>query len=160
MAAEVPQLDTAGQCPPAAVVPAMHVKAVERRVTPGKHDLQERMEVREGHLAPDKYPPPAARTNAPEDDAELVDAEWCGSWRHTLRVAQRIVPLKGAPRYLALSVLVNNSTEPSGQRYMDITTLGLTQPRLVQGSMKRLVRENRWQASVRGRLITVQGRIL
>jgi Gpi18-like mannosyltransferase len=72
-------------------------------VTPGKHDLQERMQVGEGHLAPDKYPTPDERTNAPEDDAELVNAEWCISCRHTLRVAQRIVPLKGSPRYLTLS---------------------------------------------------------
>jgi putative tryptophan/tyrosine transport system substrate-binding protein len=72
-------------------------------VTPGKHDLQERMQVGEGHLAPDKYPTPDERTNAPEDDAELVNAEWCISCCHTLRVAQRIVPLKGSPRYLTLS---------------------------------------------------------
>jgi hypothetical protein len=84
----------------------MNVKAVEMLVTPGKHDLQERMQVREGHLAPDKHPTPDERTNAPEDDAELVDAEWCNSCRHTLRVAQRIVPLKGFPRYLALSYIV------------------------------------------------------
>jgi hypothetical protein len=103
METEVPQLDMAGQCPTAAVVPAMHVKAVEMLVTPGKHDLQERMQVREGHLAPDKYPTPDERTHAPEDNAELVDAEWYHSCRHTLRVAHRIVPLKGSPRYLALS---------------------------------------------------------
>lgn len=61
----------------------------------------------EGHLAPDKYPTPDERTNAPEDDAELVNAEWCISCRHTLRVAQRIVPLKGSPRYLTLSMYVD-----------------------------------------------------
>jgi hypothetical protein len=33
----------------------------------------------------------------------LVNAEWCSSGSHALRVAQRIMPLKGSPRYLALS---------------------------------------------------------
>jgi hypothetical protein len=77
----------------------MNVKAVEMLVTPGKHDLQERMQVCEGHIVPDKHPTPDERTYAPEDNAELVDAEWCHSCRHTLRVAQRIMPLKGSPRY-------------------------------------------------------------
>jgi hypothetical protein len=41
--------------------------------------------------------------NAAQDDAELVDVEWCSSGSHALRVAQSIGPLKGSPRYLALS---------------------------------------------------------
>src|SRR6476660_1312536 len=36
-------------------------------------------------------------------------------------------------------------------------TYHFTQPRLGKGWLKRLVREIRWQASVRGRLATVQG---
>ena len=58
----------------------------------------------EGHLAPDKYPTPDERTNAPEDDAELVHTELCGRDRYILRVAQSLAPLKGSPRYLALSM--------------------------------------------------------
>jgi hypothetical protein len=34
----------------------------------------------------------------------LVDAEWCRSGSHTLRVAQSPTPLKGVPRYLTLSL--------------------------------------------------------
>jgi hypothetical protein len=64
------------------------------------------MQVREGHIAPDKHLAPDEWADAPEDDAELVDAERCERGRHALRVARRIVPLKGSPRYLALSVEV------------------------------------------------------
>ena len=49
------------------------------------------------HTTPDKW------ANAAQDDAELIDVEWCSSGSHTLRVAQSIGPLKGSPRYLALS---------------------------------------------------------
>jgi len=62
------------------------------------------MQVREGHIAPDKHPAPDEGADAPEDDAELVDAERCSSGSHALRVAQRIMLLKGSPRYLALSL--------------------------------------------------------
>jgi hypothetical protein len=57
----------------------------------------------QGHLTLDKDSAPDKWTNAPEDDAKLVDAEGCGSGCHALRVVQRSVPLKGSPRYLALS---------------------------------------------------------
>jgi hypothetical protein len=43
------------------------------------------------HLAPDE------RTDAAQDDSQLVDAQWCGGGSHALRVAQSIVPLKGSP---------------------------------------------------------------
>ena len=51
------------------------------------------------HATPDEW------AHAAQDDAELVDTEWCGSGSHALRVAQSIRPLKGSPQYLALSFL-------------------------------------------------------
>jgi hypothetical protein len=60
--------------------------------------------VREGHIAPDKHPMPDEWADAPEEDAELVHTERCGRERYILRVAQSLVPLKGSPRYLALSM--------------------------------------------------------
>ena len=74
-------------------------------VTPGKQDLQDGMEVRQGRIAAHQHATPDEWADAAQDDAELVDAEWCGSGSHALRVAQSIVPLKGSPRYLALSRL-------------------------------------------------------
>jgi len=49
------------------------------------------------HATPDKW------AHAAQDDAALIDAEWWSSGSHMLRVAQRVGPLKGSPRYLALS---------------------------------------------------------
>jgi hypothetical protein len=96
----------------------MNVKAVQMLVTPGKHDLQERMQGRKGHSTPDKHPAPDEWTDAPEDEAELVDAERCSRGCHALRVAQRSVPLKISPRYLTLSStpgLSSNGAERSAK---------------------------------------------
>jgi len=103
MQAEVPQPNTARRWPTAAVFSAMDMKIVQMLITPGKQDLQKRMQVREGHITLDKHPAPDEWTNASEDDAELVDTERCGRGCHALRVLQRSVLLKGSPRYLALS---------------------------------------------------------
>ena len=45
------QQDTAGRCPTAAVFPAVDMETVQMLVTPGKQDLQDGMEVRQGRLA-------------------------------------------------------------------------------------------------------------
>ena len=60
--------------------------------------------MRQGRITLHKDTAPDERTDAPEDDPQLVDAERCGRGCHALRVAQDLVPLKGAPRYLALSI--------------------------------------------------------
>ena len=57
------------------------------------------MQVREGQIASDKHPTPNERADAPEDEAELVDAEQCSSRSHALRVTQSIVPLKDTPGF-------------------------------------------------------------
>jgi hypothetical protein len=80
------------------------METVEMLVTPGKQDLLKRMQVREGHITPDKHLAPDEQTDASEDDAELVDVERCGRGCQALRVVPRSVLLKGFPRYLALSV--------------------------------------------------------
>ena len=85
-------------------VPKCYMETVQMLVTPGEHDPQKRMQVREGHLTPDKHPAPDEWTDASEDEAGLVDAERCGRGCHALRVVQRSVALKGSPRYLALSM--------------------------------------------------------
>jgi len=72
-------------------------------VTPGKHNLQDHMQVRQGRIAPDKDMAPDERADAAQDDPQLIDAEQCGRCSHALRVAQGSVPLKGSPRYLTLS---------------------------------------------------------
>ena len=72
-------------------------------VTPGKQDLQDRMEVRQGCLIVYKHLTPDEWADATQDNTQLIDAQGCGRGRHALRIAQSIVPLKGSPRYLALS---------------------------------------------------------
>ena len=59
------QPDIARRCTIAAVFPAMDIETVQMLVTPGKDDLQERMQVRERHIAPDKHPAPDERADAP-----------------------------------------------------------------------------------------------
>jgi hypothetical protein len=103
MEAEVSQPHSTRRYPTTAIFLAMDGETVEMLVTPGKQDLQDRMEVCQGRLAGYQHPPPDERTDAPQDDAELVDAERCRRGSHALRVARRIVSLKGSPRYLALS---------------------------------------------------------
>ena len=104
MEAQVAQPDTARRCPTAAIFSAMDMETVQMLVTPGKQDLQDRMEVRQGGIAVHEHATPDERADASQDDPQLVDAEWCSSGSHALRVAQRIRPLKGSPRYLALSL--------------------------------------------------------
>ena len=58
----------------AAVLPAMDMKAVQMLVTPGKQDLQDRMEVRQGGCAVHQHPTPDERADAAQDDPQLVDA--------------------------------------------------------------------------------------
>src|SRR5712691_11638689 len=63
------------------------------------------MQMHQGRITLDKDTAPDERTDAPEDNTELVDTERCGRGCHALRVAQYSVPLKGSPRYLALSLM-------------------------------------------------------
>ena len=97
------QPNSVGRGATAAVFRAMDIETVQMFVTPGKHDLQKHMQVRESHLTPDKHPAPDERADAAQDDPQLVDTEWCRSGSHTLRVAQSPTPLKGVPRCLTLS---------------------------------------------------------
>src|SRR5215471_669378 len=91
------------RCPTAAILSAMNMETMQMLVTPGKEDLQDRMQVCQGGMAVHQHSTPDEWANAAQDDAELIDAEWCSSGNHVLRVAQRSVPLKRSPRYLALS---------------------------------------------------------
>jgi hypothetical protein len=68
------------------------------RITPGKQDLQDRMEVRQGGRTVHQHPTPDERADATQDDTQLLDAERHRRWSHALRGAHRIVPLKGSPR--------------------------------------------------------------
>jgi hypothetical protein len=104
MEVQAVQSDIVGLRATAAILLAMNVKAVQMLVTPGKQDLQDGMEMRQGGIAGHQHPTPDEWTDAAQDDTELVDTERCGSGCHALRVAQDLVPLKGSPRYLALSI--------------------------------------------------------
>jgi hypothetical protein len=55
---QVAQQDAAGQCPKAAVVPPMNVKAVEMLITPGEHDLQDGVEMRQCNATVDEQAAP------------------------------------------------------------------------------------------------------
>jgi hypothetical protein len=68
-------------------------------VTPGKQDLQDGVEVRQGGMARHEHATPDERAHAAQDDAALVDTEWCSSGSHALRYPQRSGPFKGFPRY-------------------------------------------------------------
>ena len=103
MKAKVPQQDAMRRCPTATVLSPMDVETMQMLVTPGKQDLQDCREVRQGGMAVHQHATPDEWANAAQDDAELVDTEWCSSGGHALRVAQSIRPLKGSPRYLTLS---------------------------------------------------------
>ena len=77
MEAQGPAAGRQGRCPIAAIFPAMNVETVQMLVTPGKEDLQDRMEVRQGGLAADQHPTPDERADAAQDDTQLIDAERC-----------------------------------------------------------------------------------
>jgi hypothetical protein len=82
---------------------AMDMKTMQMLIAPGEQDLQDRMQVCQAGLAVHQHSTPDERADTTQDDTELVDAEQWSSGSHALRVAQRSVPLKGSPRYLALS---------------------------------------------------------
>ena len=75
MEAQIAQQHTAGRGTTAAVCPAVDMETVQMLVTPGKQDLQKHMQVRQGHITPDKHPTPDEWADTSEDDAELVNAE-------------------------------------------------------------------------------------
>src|SRR5262249_31271999 len=106
MEGEVPQPNTARRGPTAAVFLAMDMKTVQMLIAPGEQDLQDRMQVCQGGMAVHQHATPDEWAYAAQDEAELIDAEWCSSGSHALRVAQRSVPLKRSPRYLALSLII------------------------------------------------------
>jgi len=68
------QLDMAGIRPVAAIVLPMDVKRVEMLAAPGKHDLEDRVQVREGGVAADEESTPDERTDLAQDNAKLIDA--------------------------------------------------------------------------------------
>jgi hypothetical protein len=68
------QLDVSGIRPVAPKILAVHVKRVEMLAAPGKHDLEDRVQVRKGGVAADEEATPDERTDPAQDDAELIDA--------------------------------------------------------------------------------------
>src|SRR5262249_19524018 len=84
---EVMQMDSVGRGATAAILLAMNVKAMQMLIAPGKQDLQDRMEVCQRGLAGHQYPTPDEGADTPQDNAQLVDTQWCRSRSHALRVA-------------------------------------------------------------------------
>jgi hypothetical protein len=76
-----------GHEPPSTGIRTMDVETVQMLVTPGKQDLEDGMELRQGNMAGHQHLTPDEWTDAPEDDTELVDVEWCRSRSHALRIA-------------------------------------------------------------------------
>ena len=64
MEAQAAEPDLARWRPTAAIFLAMDMEAVEMRITPGKQNLQDGMQVCQGHLAAHKHPTPDEWTNA------------------------------------------------------------------------------------------------
>jgi hypothetical protein len=58
----------------AAIVLPMDVKRVEMLAAPGKHDLEDRVQVRKGGVAADEESTPDERTDLTQDNAKLIDA--------------------------------------------------------------------------------------
>ena len=104
--------NTADRCTTAAVFPAVDMETVPMLIAPGKQDLQDSMQRRQGRIAPYKHTTPAERADATQDDPQLVNAERCSRGHQALRGAPSLVPLKGSPRYLALSWLWPSSAPP------------------------------------------------
>src|SRR5712692_5594692 len=55
----------------AAILPAVDVEAVQMRIAPGTHDLEDRVELRKGGLTTDQKAPPDERAHAAPDDSQL-----------------------------------------------------------------------------------------
>ena len=83
---------------------SLQVEAMQMLIAPGKHDLQNGVELCEGGRTTDQEVTPDERTNAAQDDTQLVNVQRCGRGCHELRIAPRRVPLKGFPRYVTLSL--------------------------------------------------------
>ena len=65
-------------------------------ITPGKHDLEQRVEVCKGHRTPDQDTAPDERADVPEDDPQLVNLEF--RWLiHRVSVVQSVVPFTISP---------------------------------------------------------------
>jgi hypothetical protein len=78
MEAQIVQPDIVGWGATAAILLAMTVKARQMLVTPGKQDLQHGMEGRQRGLAGHQHPTPDERTDAAQEEPQLIDAE---RWR-------------------------------------------------------------------------------
>jgi hypothetical protein len=121
--AQVPQQDVMRRGPTATVLSPMDRETRQMLVTPGKQALQEGLEMRQGGRAGHQHVTPDEGAHAAQDDAEWVEAEWCHSDRHALRVAQSIRPLQGSPRYLALSTM--SRRDQKAEKHADCRHHGL-----------------------------------
>lgn len=54
----------------------MNMEGVQVLITPGKQDLQDGMQGCQGRRALHQHPTPDERTDATEDDPQLINAEW------------------------------------------------------------------------------------
>ena len=99
MGTQVTQQHVAGLGTAAAILSAVDVEAVQVLITPGKYDLQDRVEVRQGCVAADEQAAPDQRTDASKDNAELVDARLT----HGQSVMRAPRCCKASPQNLTLS---------------------------------------------------------
>jgi hypothetical protein len=103
--AEAPQHDMSSFSAVAAIVFAENAEMMEVFVAPLETDLEHEMELSQSRVALDKKSSPDERTDASQDDAQLIDV-WVGSLLfHEQSVRRDPCCFKGSPRYLALSNL-------------------------------------------------------
>jgi hypothetical protein len=87
----------------AAIVLTKNVEVMQVLVAPVEEDLEHEMELCQRGVASDQEPTPDERTDASQDDAQLVDVQVYLVLVHAQSVRRNPCCFKGSPRNLALS---------------------------------------------------------
>ena len=103
--AEAPQHDMACLGAVAAIILAKNVETMQVFVAPIEDDLAYEVELGQGGVTSDQESTPDERTDASQDDAQLIDVRGCLVLFHAQSVGRKAHCCKGSPRNLALSIL-------------------------------------------------------
>src|SRR2546427_10172048 len=102
--AEATQHDMARIGAVAAIILAKNVETMQVFVAPIEDDLEYEVELGQGGVTSDQESTPDERTDAPQDDAQLIDVRVCLVLFHAQSVGRKAHWCKGSPRNLALSL--------------------------------------------------------
>ena len=102
--AEATQHDMARIGAVAAIILAKNVETVQVFVAPIEDDLEYEVELGQGGVTSDQESTPDERTDASQDDAQLIDVRVCLVLFHAQSVGRKAHCCKGSPRNLALSL--------------------------------------------------------